>query len=290
MTLPLLERLKERIEEEMQEHFRSFKGKSLLKDACFYSIAGGGKRLRPLLVLSIAEAIGKNWNAMPSALAVEFFHTASLIADDLPCMDNEEVRREKPSLHRAFGENTALLASYSLISMGYEKIVKNAQLIKDDSFGKRLVLALNEASKASGITGATGGQFLDLNLSKPTFHKICKIIYQKTITLFEIAFLLGWIFGGGDLSFSKRIKKAAFHLGMAFQVADDLQDLEEDIRRKNLKNMAAFLGKKKAYTLVQGEVDAFVSSLKELGLFTTTFQEIALLLRNCYSETKATIV
>ncbi len=278
MERPFLERFRKKFEAEVQRYFRSFKEKNPLHGACLYSVSSGGKRLRPLLVLCVAEAVGKNWNVMSSALAVEFFHTASLIADDLPCMDNEEMRREKPSLHRAFGENTALLASYSLISMGYERIVKNAKKIKDRSFGKRLVLALEEASSAAGINGATGGQFLDLSLSKPTFKGICQIIYQKTITLFEIAFLLGWIFGGGDLSSVKKVKKIAFHLGMAFQIADDLQDLEEDLKRENRKNMASFLGKEKARALVRKEIKAFVRALKEMGLFTKAFQEIALLL------------
>jgi geranylgeranyl diphosphate synthase type II len=282
MTLSFLERFRKQFEAEVQRYFRAFKEKNLLHEACLYAVSSGGKRLRPLLVLCVADAVGKKWNAMPSAIAIEFFHTASLIADDLPCMDNEEMRREKPSLHRAFGENAALLASYSLISMGYENIEKNAAKRKGASFGKRLCVALEEVSRAAGIDGATGGQLLDLSLSKPTFKGICRIIYQKTITLFEAAFLLGWIFGGGDLSFVPKIKKVAFHLGMAFQVADDLQDLEEDLKRGNLKNMAAFLGKEKAAALVQKEIKAFVRSLKEMGLFTKPFQEIVGLLSQTF--------
>jgi geranylgeranyl diphosphate synthase, type II len=270
-----LDKFKKKIEGEIEKYFCAVKEEGPLKKACLYSLSGKGKRLRPLLVLSVAEAVGKNWNVLPSAMAVEFFHTASLIVDDLPCMDDEAERREKPSLHRAFGENVALLASYSLISMGYENIGKNALFVKDSSFGKRLVLALEEASRAAGIGGATSGQFFDLNLSKPTFKRICQIIYQKTITLFEVSFLLGWIFGGGDLFYAKQIKKSAFHLGMAFQIADDLKDLDEDLKRKNLKNVAAFLGKKKAQDLVKKEISLFVSSLKEMNLFTNTFQEIA---------------
>src|SRR5258707_9122846 len=83
-------------------------GKTTLRDACSYSLLSGGKRLRPLLVLMTAEAIG-SCDVMPVALSVEFFHTASLIADDLPCMDNDEMRRGVPSLHKAFGEGSAVL-------------------------------------------------------------------------------------------------------------------------------------------------------------------------------------
>jgi geranylgeranyl diphosphate synthase, type II len=269
---------KKKIEEAIAQYLSSFKANDSLKEACVYSLSSGGKRLRPLLVLCVGEAVGKGWDVLPSAMAVEFLHTASLIADDLPCMDNEEIRREKPSLHRAFSESTALLASYALISMGYERLAKNAELIPDASFGKRLVLALEQASLAAGLLGAIGGQFLDLSLSKPTFPKLCQIIYKKTITLFEISFLLGWIFGGGALSQIEKIKKVAFHLGMAFQVADDLQDLEEDLKRNNQKNMAALLGKKKAEMLVKKEMKVFVSSLKKMGLYTKNFQKIVELL------------
>lgn len=117
-----------------------------------------GKRLRPILVLMIADALGLGADVMPAALSVEFFHTASLIADDLPCMDNDDLRRERPSLHKVFGESVAILASYALIAEGYGAIARNGQNCPASA-----VICLEAVRRAAGIRGATHGQFLDLS-------------------------------------------------------------------------------------------------------------------------------
>ncbi|MBU6446236.1 MAG: polyprenyl synthetase family protein, partial [Verrucomicrobia bacterium] len=157
--------------------------KNTLRDACEYALRGGGKRLRPTIVLMIAEALGFGADAMPAALSVEFFHTASLIADDLPCMDNDDVRRNRPSLHKVFGESAAILASYALIAEGYGGIYRNS-----GNNPKAAVICLEAATRCAGISGATGGQFLDLYPPDFSFETVQKIIYQKTVTLFEISF------------------------------------------------------------------------------------------------------
>ena len=113
------ESTRKRLEEEIRISIDQMGEKNTLRDACEYALLNGGKRLRPILVLMIAESLGAQHDVMPSALSVEFFHTASLIADDLPCMDDDHERRSRPSLHVAFGEDIAILASYALISEGY---------------------------------------------------------------------------------------------------------------------------------------------------------------------------
>src|SRR5512146_3527868 len=115
----LLERYRRRFEEEHPQAIERMGEKNVLRDACEYALIHGGKRLRPLIVMMTADALGRGLDVMPAALSVEFFHTASLIADDLPCMDNDDFRRNVPSLHKAFGESVAILASYTLIAEGY---------------------------------------------------------------------------------------------------------------------------------------------------------------------------
>ncbi len=245
--------------------------KNGLRDACEYALLNGGKRLRPILVLLIAESLQKGADVMAAALSVEFFHTASLIADDLPCMDDDDLRRNNPSLHKKFGESVAILASYALIAEGYGGIYKNGK-----ESPERALICLEAVTRLAGMKGATNGQFLDLYPPDFSLETIEKTIYQKTVTLFEIAFIFGWVFGGGDLGKMAEVKKAAYHLGMAFQIGDDLLDGKEDSRI----NMATAVGQKKAESLFEEELSAFVLSLQTLGLWNMQFQKIASWLQN----------
>lgn len=257
-----------RVEEALRRFIDQMGEKNRLRDACEYAILNGGKRLRPILVLMIAEAIGKGNDAMPVALSVEFFHTASLIADDLPCMDDDDLRRSRPSLHKMFGENVAILASYALIAEGYGGIYRNSRLHPEAD----ALLCLDAATQCAGIAGATNGQFLDLYPPDTSLKTIQKIIYQKTVTLFEISFIFGWIFGGGERAKLDQVKQCAYHLGMAFQIADDLIDGIQD--GKSGINMASSQGKERARDLFKEEADLFAHSLRALGLWTASFEEV----------------
>jgi len=127
--------------------------KTKLRDACEYALKSGGKRFRPLLVLLVAEALGNNLNVLDAALSVEFFHTASLIVDDLPCMDNEEERRSQPTLHKIYGESIALLSSYALICAAFEKIHTNTTTMRESTFRETAdaagMLALENATRCA---------------------------------------------------------------------------------------------------------------------------------------------
>lgn len=127
MTSKMLSNFEETFKNALENEFLKIKEESALKNAIYFALTNGGKRLRPLIVDLVAKALNKNQNVEASLLSIEFFHTASLIADDLPCMDNDDLRREKPSLHKQFGEATALLASYGLITKGFEKIYENLE-------------------------------------------------------------------------------------------------------------------------------------------------------------------
>ena len=264
-----------RIEEEIERMISQMGEKTKLRDACEYALRSGGKRLRPLFVLMIGDALGYGLDVMPAALSVEFFHTASLIADDLPCMDNDQERRGRPSLHCAFEESVALLASYTFIASGYEGIYKNGQIMKGDPrFTKRAdsatIACLEIATRCAGIHGATNGQYLDLFPPDARWETIEKIIVQKTVTLFQITFVFGWLFGGGNITEIKKVEEAAYHLGMAFQIADDLQDAEHDPF-----NVAKAMGSAFAFDRFQEEMGKFEESVKILGIWNDNFEKVA---------------
>lgn len=271
---------RDKIEQEIAKSILCFGEKTKLREACEYALKSGGKRYRPLLVLLVAEALGSGLDVLPAALSVEFFHTASLIADDLPCMDNEEERRGLTTVHKIYGEPIALLASYSLICAAFEKIHENTMKMKEGDFpfcksAETVgIIALEQATRSAGILGATGGQFYDLFPPHPTLEVIRQVIYKKTVTLFEVSFMFGWLFGGGDLDRLDRVKACAYHFGMAFQIADDLGDVAQDDRNERDINLAKHIGKERAFLVFEEELKLFKNTLMELGLDTPSFRKM----------------
>ncbi len=272
---------RDKVEQEIAKSISRLGEKTKLRDACEYALTNGGKRFRPLIVLMVSEALGNGLNVSDAALSVEFFHTASLIADDLPCMDNDDERRDKPSLHKVYGETIALLASYALITAAFERIHCNAAVMREsglfsnETTDRVCRLGLESATHCSGILGATGGQFLDLYPPTLNVETVKQVIYKKTVTLFEVSFVFGWIFGGGDLTLLEKVKKTAYHLGMAFQIADDLGDVIQDEKNQRDINMARLIGKERAFSVFKEEMSLFEKSLKELHIYTPSFQKMS---------------
>jgi len=245
--------------------------KNDLRDACEYALLNGGKRVRPIVVSLVAKALGLEKPPLDACLCVEFFHTSSLIVDDLPCMDNDDYRREKLSTHKVFGESVAVLASYSLLTQAFEIIQKSMiQFTKEVGH-----ILLSCATRGSGLLGATGGQFRDLFPMGKDLSHLRQVMKMKTVTLFELSFLFGFLCGGGNISQIEEIKKASYHFGMAFQIADDLEDRKEDGALKKALNIVEYLGKEKAYTLLEKEILSFKKKMKELGMFNLEFEELA---------------
>lgn len=269
------------IEQKIKDSIPSLGDKTPLRDACEYALLNGGKRFRPILVFMVANALGNKFDVTSAALAVEYFHTASLIADDLPCMDNDDERRNKPTLHKVHGEGTALLATYALIAAGYERLTKNAHEMEQSQSGKGIdankicVMAIENATYNTGLFGATGGQFLDVNPPDLTEKTIRDVIHKKTVSLFEISFVLGWLYGGGKIELLDKVKKAASHFGMAFQIADDFDDMAQDAKNDRFVNMAAVLGKEGAARAFHAEIKGFFQTLKELDLENSPLSQIA---------------
>lgn len=275
-----LEVYRTQIAEFIESALSQFGPPSHLLSACLYALSSGGKRYRPVIVLMMTKALGLDADSRFAALCIELFHTASLVVDDLPAMDDDDLRRSKPSVHKKFGEGMALLVSYALIAEGYGSIQKNAALLAASSlpFADRAaeigMLVLENATFNTGLNGATGGQFLDIsppNLSKET---ILDIIHKKTTSLFEISFVCGWLFGGGDVSQLPKVKKVASHFGLAFQLADDLGDREQDIKNGRTINYANLFGEAPAKELFHVELSSFISEMQALGIYTKDFQAL----------------
>ncbi len=273
--MKVLKVLQEEIHQRLlQKVEREFGVHTELKEACIYALSGAGKRVRPIIVLLVAKALGNNYDLWDVALGVEFFHTASLIADDLPCMDNDDQRRERPSLHKAFPEAVALLSSYALIAAGYRTLWQTQEVLAKEMPRERSCviaqLALENATHNTGILGATGGQYLDLFSKDLTQDRLMEIFHGKTATFFEIAFVLGWLFGGGDVALLPRVKLLALNWGLAFQIADDLDDWGQ----KEGMNLVDHLGEKRAKELLVEKTNEARELLKELKLNTEELQDL----------------
>lgn len=186
----------------------------------------GGKRLRPILVLAAAEGLGgRAEEVLPTAAAVELFHTYSLIHDDLPALDDDDWRRERPTSHRVFGEATALLTGDALIPLGFELIaVEQAGL----SPAERVLRVIALLSSALGPAGMVGGQLLELEESVGDGASLERIYLRKTGALLGAAAAAGGILAGGDDGQIAALRQFGLRLGLAYQIIDDLLDLGED--------------------------------------------------------------
>lgn len=261
-----------RFEEMLRRAISDLGPENQLKSACAYALETPGKRFRPALVYMIADALGNHLPVDGAALAVEYFHTASLIGDDLPCMDNDDMRRGRPTTHKAYGESTALLASYALIAAGFEAIVCNGDALRSVStpFAKECdrlsALAVLHASREMGISGLIGGQFLDLFPTGFSREGVEEVIRKKTVSLFDLSFVLGWLFGGGEIARVAEVQRTACFFGKAFQILDDLDDAEKDAQNGRQVNFANCFGVEGAVGVIRECVQSFHAGLQSLGL------------------------
>ncbi|HWP26516.1 MAG TPA: farnesyl diphosphate synthase [Xanthobacteraceae bacterium] len=204
---------------------------SRLIEAMRYATLGGGKRLRPLLVLESAALFGvPRRRALTVAAAVECVHCYSLVHDDLPAMDDDVLRRGRPTLHRAFDEATAILAGDSLLALAFDLLAR-PQTHPDATVRVTLI---SELARAAGFTGMTGGQMLDLaaegRFGAVRFdeRKIAQLDGMKTGALIRFACIAGGILGKAPRSALAALSRYGEALGQAFQIADDLLDVEGD--------------------------------------------------------------
>lgn len=197
-----------------------------LVDSMEYSLMAGGKRIRPKLVLEFCKACGGNpENALSFACAIEMIHTYSLIHDDLPCMDNDDMRRGRPSNHCAFGEDTALLAGDALLTLAFETALSE-KAVKATS-AKAVADAGRILAGFAGVSGMVGGQFIDLSIEgKKVEAEILEKMYdKKTGALLKASCMMGCIAAGADDEKLKAAEEFGGKIGLVFQIIDDVLDV-----------------------------------------------------------------
>lgn len=190
-------------------------------DAMAYSLLGSGKRIRAILALAFCEQCGGDYrNALPFACAVEMVHAYSLIHDDLPCMDDDDIRRGKPSCHIAFGEGMAVLAGDALLTHAFS-VCASARLPAHS-----VVRAVTALSEAAGVYGMLGGQVIDIeHEGKPISEQLLKKLHTlKTGAMIRAAAQLGCIAAGADEQLMFAADSYARNIGLAFQIVDDILD------------------------------------------------------------------
>ncbi len=191
-----------------------------------YSLLSGGKRIRPILLLEFyALCGGKGDNALNFAAALEMIHTYSLIHDDLPCMDNDDMRRGRPSCHKAFGEDTALLAGDALLTLAFKTAAETDGIPAD-----RVLKAIAVLAENAGISGMVGGQVEDLAFEKSgaSIEQLRGMYLKKTSCLLSAGAVCGSILAGADEEELKYAAEYAEKLGLAFQIIDDILDCTSD--------------------------------------------------------------
>ena len=208
--------------------------KSNLLNPINYGLFPGGKKIRSKILIDIGTIFNVNYNTLIKiGAAVECIHAYSLIHDDLPCMDNDMIRRGKPSTHVKFGEATAVLAGNSLFTLAFE-ILSDKKLNVND---KTKVELIKRLSKCSGHTGIAGGQFLDLNFEKKKIpiKKIIEMQSKKTGRLFSFCCIAPVIIAKKENKMIKKFENIGSKIGLLFQIADDLIDHRGNLKRVGKK-------------------------------------------------------
>lgn len=225
---PYLETKRSRIEAALDQYLPAIDTvPTKLHESIRYSVLAPGKRLRPTLVLAAAEAVGcPNEHVMATACALECIHVFSLIHDDLPCMDNDDYRRGRLTNHKVYGDAMALLAGDALLTLAFQLIAENTSTVPAD----RVLPTLRLIAVASGTWGMVGGQVVDMesqgqDVTTDTLHYIHA---HKTGALLTASVVAGALLAGADEVQRERLSAYGAHIGLAFQIADDILDVTGD--------------------------------------------------------------
>lgn len=259
---------KELIEQHLMDFIPDVDHKSItLYEAMKYSLAAGGKRIRPVLLLAACDFCGGNVEeALPYACAIEYIHTYSLIHDDLPCMDDDDLRRGVPTNHKVYGEAMAVLAGDGLQSAAFEVMNKDMLLYFDnpDALKKR-IKASYEISKGSGCRGIVAGQVADMEAEGKSCSKemLDYIHLSKTADLIIAAVRAGAYLGNPDSTMLEDLSIFAESLGLAFQIRDDLLDVEGEEEQMGKKSGMDTINEKATYPALHG-IDKSRERLQEL--------------------------
>ena len=257
-----------------------------LDQAMRYSLFSGGKRIRPILALASGEAVGATVErVLPFACALEMIHTYSLIHDDLPAMDDDDLRRGKPTNHTVFGEGLAILAGDGLLTEAFRVMAEGA--LRNGQNRAAVLRALREVATAAGATGMVGGQVADLEAEskKPTRARVEYIHTRKTAALIRAAVRAGALVGGARPAQFARLDRYGAALGLAFQIADDILDVEGSTDKTGKRagrdaqlhkvTYPAAVGMDNAKRRARELLDKALEALKPLGLPAEPLRQIA---------------
>ena len=246
-----------------------------VRRAMAYSLFPGGKRLRPILAITACRALrGRVNDVLPSAAAIEMIHTYSLIHDDLPALDDDDLRHGQATSHKVFGEATAILAGDALLTHAFETM---ATYPRGNRIVTRKLRALEALSQAAGVGGMIGGQVMDLESEgrNYTYRTLNRIHTRKTGALISAAVQIGGIVGGAGPAQIRMLKRYGDGIGLAFQVIDDILDLEgspdrmgkstgKDVRARKA-TYPALLGVAKSRRHAESAVSRACAALAPLG-------------------------
>ncbi|MBJ7628863.1 polyprenyl synthetase family protein [Weissella confusa] len=255
-----------KIEETLATELKQSTTEKTLRDAMTYAVMAGGKRLRPLLTLAVAQSYGMGVPGLVrAASALELIHTYSLIHDDLPAMDNDDMRRGKPTTHRQFGEDVAILAGDALQPLAYQWLASAPLLTTPQKAELTLQLAL-----ASGANGMVAGQVMDMaatNADTITLDQAKAIHYRKTSALIAYAAIAGGIMAHASEAVKEQLWNFGMAYGLAFQIKDDLDDLGQD-DDEDKQAYPTLLGVQGAVDALREQVDLANQALQKFGELT----------------------
>lgn len=257
------------VDEHLMDFIPNIDNKSIsLYESMKYSLTAGGKRIRPVMLLAACEfADGNIMEALPYACAVEYIHTYSLIHDDLPAMDNDDLRRGLPTNHKVFGEAMAILAGDGLLNCSFEAVIKDMMLYFDDpSKIKKRIKACNEIAKGAGVRGMIAGQVSDMEAEdSPASNELLEYIHlNKTGALFTCAIKAGLHLGNPTPEMLSDFTKYGENLGLAFQIADDILDVIGTTEELGKEAGSDEKQHKNTYISING-LEAAKARLKELS-------------------------
>jgi geranylgeranyl diphosphate synthase type II len=261
-------RYKKLVEEHLLYFLPEVDHKSItLYESMAYSLKAGGKKLRSVLLLAACEFCGGDVKlALPYACSIEYIHTYSLIHDDLPAMDNDDLRRGIPTNHKVFGDAAAILAGDGLLTSAFEAMTKDMLLYFDNpELLKRRVRAIYEIAKGAGCRGMVAGQIADIEAeNRQCTKEILDYIHlNKTAALIEAAVRAGAHLGGADKKALEDLDEYAENLGLAFQVVDDILDVSGNAEQMG-KSVGADEARKKATYPCRYGLEESKAKVKEL--------------------------
>ena len=289
-TKDYLERRRNVVDRTLQEYLPPDEAKTKLHQSILYSMHPGGKRLRPILCLAASELIcGSYENVLPAACAIEMIHTYSIIHDDLPSMDDDDIRRGKPANHKVFGEAVATLAGDALLTDAFNLMTE--KLLKKGVSSELVLRVISVISEAAGSKGMVLGQAFDIEMEgieDPSVNEISNTYLMKTAKIITASVLSGAILSGAGERELLKLKSYSEKIGIAFQIKDDILDVvgshdtkQESRDKAGVKKhtYVSVMGVKKSKAKISELTNQAVAELESFQKTPNPLREIATWLR-----------